>query len=153
MVLSYPVNMRPRGYTNVTGCFVNNVPLKLELDRYDCLDNLIAALTQQRKTVRDYQGYSLTDVITDQRRVNGPATHFFNVGITQANLNLLPLDLCDVHVEPIDITWNRNVIFEWGLLYDDYNYDCIKFKFDYRTELFDRSLVESFIDSFRSLLS
>ena len=56
LLIRYPIDMRPRGYSQVTGCFVNNVPLKIDLDSNTTLYDLIKDLTIQRKYV--YEGTS-----------------------------------------------------------------------------------------------
>jgi hypothetical protein len=55
LLIAYPVNMRPRGYRDVPGCFVNNVLSKFDLDQYQTLDELVSGLTLQRKKTREYQ--------------------------------------------------------------------------------------------------
>lgn len=154
LLLSYPINMRPKGYTNVTGCFVNNVPLKLDLDQNETLDELISNLTIQRKEIKDFQGYSLTDIIEDQRKYNNvEINNFFNVGFSQTSLNTLPLVLDNLKVSTINIPWNTNVIHELDLLYDELAENSIQFKLEYREALFDEALIESLVKSFKSLIT
>jgi amino acid adenylation domain-containing protein/non-ribosomal peptide synthase protein (TIGR01720 family) len=153
ILLSYPVNMRPRGFNDVTGCFVNNLPLKLEFDEAGSLSEIIEALGEQRRTGKAYQGYSLTDVIHDQRVYKNRNTKaFFNAGITQANLNAFSIKLDGAEVTSVEISNSDKIVHEMGLLYDEYSSDIIKFKFEYRTLLFEKTLIERFIDTFKRLL-
>lgn len=154
ILLSYPVNMRPRGFSDVLGCFVNNLPLKLDLDEVETLDELIAQLGRQRREVKKYQGYSLTNIIQDQREEkNQEINSFFNVGITQANLNAISMQLHDVQCENIAITNSKKCVSEIGLLFDEYSSDVIKFKFEYRKELFNKEMIYSFLEAFQQTLN
>ena len=120
LLLSYPVNMRPLDYIDVAGCFVNNILLKLDLDQYEMLDELILNLTVQHKDVKNFQGYSLTHIIEDQKKYNKiEIEDFFNVGFGQTNLNTMTLALNYLKIDAIDIPWSSNVIYELDLQYDD----------------------------------
>ncbi len=150
LLLSYPINMRPKGFNEVTGCFVNNVPLKLNFTQVDTFEELLELLGEQRKEAKLYQGYSLTDIIQDQRENNDrEISSFFNVGFTQTSLNTTSLKLKDLDVLPIDISWNEKIVNEIGLLYDEYSSEVIRFRFEYRTALFDNSLIQGFVNSFK----
>ncbi len=150
LLLSYPVNMRPKGFKEVTGCFVNNVPLKLDFTRINTINELLNLLGEQRKEAKHYQGYSLTDIIHDQRKANDrEISSFFNVGFTQTSLNTTSLKLKGLDVSPIDISWNEKIVNEIGLLYDEYSSEVIKFRFEYRKVLFDNDLIQRFVNSFK----
>lgn len=150
LLLSYPINMRPKGFREVTGCFVNNVPLKLDLTKINTFDELLDLLGAQRREAKPHQGYSLTDIIQDQRRSRGgEISSFFNVGFTQTSLNTTSLKLNGLDVAPIDTPWNEKIVNEIGLLYDEYSSDVIKFRFEYRKALFDNDLIHRFISSFK----
>lgn len=154
IIINYPVDMRPKGYSNVTGSFVNNVLLKLELAKYNTLEELIVGLTLQRKEVKLHQAYSLTNIIEDQQKINhSKINNYFNVGFTQTNLNsgsLLTLEQVDVI--PVDMPWSSQVVNELGLQYDDKSNSIIKFKLEYQKELLDNTLINSFICSFKALI-
>ncbi|WP_259065705.1 non-ribosomal peptide synthetase [Mucilaginibacter sp. X4EP1] len=153
-LLSYPVNMRPRGCNTAIGCFVNNIPLKIDLDEADDLDKLVEVLSEQRKAVRAYQGYSLTDIVRDQRKHHqSELKTFFNVGFTQANLNAISLKLDELDVLPVDISNSDKIVYEMGLLYDEYSSDKVKFKFEYRNALFDTEFIQQFTSSFKNTLA
>ena len=155
LMLSYPIDMRPTGFKGVTGCFVNNVLLKIELEKCETLVDLISELNKQRRGAKKHQGYSLTNIIQDQREKSKSNINdsFFNVGFTQANLNTLPLNLDNLLVESVDISSTQNTINELGLLYDEYSSDKIKFKFEYRKELLDKHVIDDFLASFKELLN
>jgi len=150
LLLSYPINTRPKGFNDITGCFVNNVPLKLDLNRVDNFSQLIDWLSEQRKEVRQFQGYSLTDIIKDQREFSDREIRsFFNVGFAQTSLNTTSLKLTGLDVCPVEIPWNAKIVNEIGLLYDEYSSEVIKFKFEYRKALFDKGLIQQFIASLK----
>jgi amino acid adenylation domain-containing protein len=152
-LISYPVNMRPAQFREVMGCFTNNVANKFELDDIDTLGELIKLLGEQRKTVKKHLGYSMTEVIQDQRKYCGrEVSGFFNVGFGESYLNGAPLKLKDIEVLPVNSPLTTNSIFEIGLFYDRYSPDVIKFKIEYRIELFDKRLIQELIDSFTNAI-
>lgn len=153
LLLSYPINMRPNGFKEVTGCFVNNIPLKLDFTKVNTFDELLEILSEQRKETKHYQGYSLTDIIHDQRKkCDREISSFFNVGFTQTSLNTTSLKLNGLDVSPVDISWNEKIVNEIGLLYDEYSSEVIKFRFEYRKVLFDNDLIQRFVNSFKKAL-
>ncbi|NQY10032.1 MAG: amino acid adenylation domain-containing protein [Flavobacteriales bacterium] len=153
LLISYPINMRPRGFNEVIGCFVNNILLKIELDKADTLDELIAQLGVQRKAAKRYQGYALTNIIQDQRtKSDSEITSFFNVGITQANLNATSIQLNGLDCSAVDISNSDKSVNEIGMLFDEYSSDAIKFKIEFRKTIFEKELMERFIDSFKKTL-
>ncbi|WP_299314965.1 condensation domain-containing protein, partial [uncultured Aquimarina sp.] len=150
---SYAVNARAREFIEVPGCFVNNIPMKLEFDLVNTLDDLIKMIGEQRKTVKPYQIYSFTDIIHDQRKYMHRETNdVFNIGFSQSYLNNIPFELQDVTVSSVDISWSKNSIHEIGLLYDEYLSDAIKFKIEYRKLLFEENLIKQIVLSFKNVI-
>lgn len=151
ILVSYAIDMRPKGYAEVTGCFVNNILFKIDLTQHRTMNSLITELTLQRKKSRKYQGYSLTHIVQDiQKRTN--ENRHFNVGFTQTNLSTLSLDLNGVEVIPVDLAWSENSTYELSLLYDEYSSDKLKFKFEYRIALFNEQSMDSLLKSFNELI-
>ncbi|WP_299249770.1 AMP-binding protein, partial [uncultured Aquimarina sp.] len=152
-LMSYPINMRPRNYRGVTGSFVNNIPMKFDFEAAQTFEELLIQLGKQRKIVKPHTFYSLTKIIQDQQKQNNLDHHqFFNVGITQANLNQLPLNLEGVLAKSIDVPSSTNSVYEIELLYDEYSSGDIKFKLDYREALFKKVFIQNFIETFRQTL-
>ncbi len=153
ILLSYPINTRSREFEHVTGCFVNNLPLKLEFDDVNSLDETIKQIRTQRREGRKYQGYSYTNIILDQRKIrNAGADLYFNTFLGQSLLSTELLNLSDSQVSPVDIVISDKSFFDVGLLYDDDIADSIKFKFEYRVALYDKDLIDQIVSSFKKLL-
>ncbi len=154
LVISYPINMRPRGYSKTVGCFVNNVPLKVVFDHNnESLVGLINNISQQRKRVKKHQWYSLTNIIQDQRQVKGRLEQdYFNVGFVEANLNVAPLKLHGLHTENVEMPWNSQSIYQLCLQYDPRSGDTLKFKLEYQKNKIEAFIISSFVDSFKTLL-
>ncbi|PWK64357.1 AMP-binding enzyme, partial [Mucilaginibacter oryzae] len=147
--LTYPVNTRPVGFSDTAGCFVNNIPMKIDLDSFSDLGQLILELTLQRRKAKLHQGYALRSILKDQRRENErDINDLFNVGFSQSYLNALAFDLNDMQVTPIDLAWSINSVYEFGLLYDDRS-PALRFKLEYRKCLFDADAVAKFVDEFK----
>jgi amino acid adenylation domain-containing protein len=151
--INYPVNVRPPGLANAGGSFVNNLPLKIEIDRYEQLDDLIEGLKAQRSSVKAYQHYSFTKIVRDQARENdADIDNCLNVGFVSTNLRAKnALRLNGLETEVVDIP-RRNSIFNLSLLYDSQDAGGIKFRLDYMTALFDEAFAANFVASFHKLI-
>ncbi len=154
LIISYPLNMRPKDYGMVGGCFVNNTLMKLELDCHNTLKSLLNDISNMRKNVRDHQWYLLTNIINDQRNIqNQNLDKYFNVGFGQTVLGGMPLNLNGVVSESKMLQWSQNAIYELELLYEEMGPEQIKFRFSYQKSLFDESLIHDFINSFKNLVN
>ncbi len=152
-MLSYPMNMRPRNYRGVSGCFVNNMPMKFDFEGINTFEGLLLHLMNQRRAIKHYYTYSLTDIIQDQRTHNGlDHNNFFNVGVVQANLNQVPFNLEGVIASTVNTISETNSIYEIGLLYDEYSENDMKFKFEYNKDLFDKFFIQDFVSTFKRIL-
>ncbi|WP_249219737.1 non-ribosomal peptide synthetase/type I polyketide synthase [Chitinophaga sp. HK235] len=140
-VLGYVVDTRAQDFSNVFGCFENTIHQKFELDTIGTFSDLIAVIGEQRKKIKQYQYYSLTDVV-------GQTSDGCNAGFGQIYLNTCPLKLKDLEVSPVDISLNTTVDDEISLLYDENYPDGIKVKLVYRSHLFDKDLIRQFTDAF-----
>lgn len=156
--LHYPVNVRPPGCGRAGGCFVNNLPMKMEADRHATLDDWIAALTAQRIEVKPHQRHPFAKIARAQAQhdsmpldgmlLNGT----FNVGFVSTNLrarNALRLD--GLETETVDIA-RRHAIYDLSLLYDGHDAGGLRFRLDTRAALFDASFADAFIASLRTLV-
>ena len=150
ILINYPVNMRPPGYKEIPGCFINNTLLKTELDNFESFEDLIKSLASQRKKVIKHQGYLLTNILYDQQLANEiNIDNYFNVSLVRTNLSAINLlSLKNVEVDALDIPWRTNAIYELELLYDDSELKQLKFRFSYRSALFDSKIINFLIESF-----
>uniref|UniRef100_UPI00123C9CE0 condensation domain-containing protein n=1 Tax=Francisella sp. SYW-9 TaxID=2610888 RepID=UPI00123C9CE0 len=153
-LLSYPVNMRPKEFEDIIGCFVNNIPLKINLKNIKSVPDLLEDISKQRKDVRKYQGYSMTYIMNDQRENNTYIpSNYFNVSIAQTNLNTLGFELENLEVTPVDISWSCESISELVLLYDEYSSDKIKFRLTSPKDLFSEEFIYQFKEAFIRLIN
>ncbi|WP_212004034.1 non-ribosomal peptide synthase/polyketide synthase [Chitinophaga sp. HK235] len=153
IILSYAVNMRPPGFPDITGSFVNNLPLKIETDKYDTLIALIKALVSERKEVKPHQHYVLSEIIHDQRKIKEEdSTDYFNVGFTETYMSSVPISLEGLHVEEIDFPLSNESIYWMSLMYDRRNKDAFKFRLIYRKNIISSFVAEGVIRSFLELL-
>lgn len=154
LLINYPVNMRPEKYAKTTGCFVNNVPLKVVFDySKKTLSELVNDIAQQRKRAKPHQWYSLIDIIQDQRRMrNELDQNYFNVGFVETNLNVIPLNMRGVVVENMQLPWSNQSIYHLCLQYDPRAENAITFKLEYQKNKISSSGARFFIDSFVQLI-
>ena len=153
VLVSYPLDARPRGFKHVTGCFVNNLPLKVEIDQAETLDDLISELATQRRTIRKHQGYSFTDIIMDQHDTHqvDPGS-LFNVGIAHSYLHGFSLKLEGLDVDPVEIDMGDQTVSELGLLFNISADGLLIFRLEYRNQLFEQAFVQQFADSFKAVV-
>jgi hypothetical protein len=154
VAVSYPVNMRPKEFAKVLGCYVNNVPLKFETDTVKTLDELIKETTQARKQAKKHQWYIFSDIIKDQKSIrrNEPGD-YFNVGFAETNLNVEGIGLNDLQTESVDITSDISSPYQLALLYDSRGSDTVKFRLTYCSNKENGFIIDQFIDSYRKLIN
>ena len=89
-----------------------------------------------------HQGYLLTNILYDQQLANEiNIDNYFNVSLVRTNLSAINLlSLKNVEVDALDIPWRTNAIYELELLYDDSELKQLKFRFSYRSALFDSKI-------------
>ncbi len=153
-LIHYPVNVRPPEFPRAGGSFVNNIPMKIEVDRYDELDDWIEALKAQRSSAKVHQHYSFAHMVRDQAKNNdADIDNCLNVGFASTNLrarNALGLD--GLETQTVDVA-RRTAIYNLSLLYDSHDVGGIRFRLDCMAALFDGKFPEDFIASFRQLIS
>ena len=153
-VISYPVNMRSKEYAKIIGCFVNNLPLKINLDSKDTyFSDLIKHIDIQRKEVAPHSWYPLTNIIQDLRKTERwLESDILNIGFAETNLNVLPISLNKINTENMEIPWSNQSIYHLCLQYDFSLENTICFRVEYQKNNLDFYLVNSFINSFKNLL-
>ncbi len=153
LLISYPINMRPKGYEKVAGCFVNNALLKFDFGVLGTFQELLTSLRHQRKQTKPHLHYSFTEIVQDQRLYNGlEGNRFFNVGLNQTNLNQFPLSLSGVESKPVDIPYSTRSIYEMSLSYDEYSTNHTKFRLEYRKVLLEEGFAREFTTDFQRIL-
>ncbi len=153
-LLTYPVDMRPNNFKDVVGCFVNNVPLRINIKDLSLLSELLRNIRDQRKATKEYQGYSMTHIVNDQRVIRGDLPeNYLNVSVAQTNLNTLNLKLGELEVESLNISWSDESIDELGLLYDEYLSNQLRFKLYCNKNLFFDNFIYQFKEGFTNLLN
>lgn len=152
-LISYPVDTRRKGFKNVTGCFVNNIPLKINLENISSINELLEDLKNQRKLTKKFQDYSLSNIISDQRKLQKEiADNSLNVSLGQANLNSLEFTLDNLNVAPVNISWSDESISDLALLYDEYSPENLKFKLICKKNLFFEGFISVVKSSFNKLV-
>ncbi|HLX53857.1 MAG TPA: condensation domain-containing protein, partial [Aquella sp.] len=152
--ISYPVNMRPKSFANTMGCFVNNLPLVIDLNNKEILLDLIKDNIQQIISAEGMEWYSLTNIIFDQRKVrNEFQTDYFNVGFVETNIANSDTDLLNfegIRTQAKNITLNDNGIYDLCLKYSVF--PAVNMIFEYRLSVFDEDTANSFVNAIRKLV-
>ncbi len=147
VILNYQFNIRPEKFKNLLGCFVNNVPLRINLKENVSFQETIKRVISQIKTSSRHQRCSLTDVIKTLRKIeNIQNQELLNVSIMQTYVKEHPLALNGIEVNHHD---ERNhAVYDLNLQY--YEQDGkIKFKLNYRDSLFESWFIKQFVEHFK----
>lgn len=151
VVISYPVNMRPAGYGDVFGCFVNRTLFKVAIDRDTTFRALVAQLTRQRREVRPHQFYQLSQIVNEQAGLGlDIEKSYFGVFFGETHLGTSPLAVNGVSIRPLDIPWSEEFDRDLRFLYDADGAATIKLRMDFRSGKYDRALIMRFIDDFKT---
>ncbi len=102
-LVGYPVDLRPRGFRNAFGLFVNIIPLRIRLEADFSFNQLIATIHQQRKADKAYQ-YLPSLEIVKAHRIDTPEFdgRMFNVSMAETVSRLQNLFLDNIASEPLD---------------------------------------------------
>jgi amino acid adenylation domain-containing protein len=150
-VLNYPVNMRPPGFRDKTGCFVNNVLFNLDISEDKLFSQFLSELTAQRRLTKDHQRCSLTEIV-QHLRDNGilKGQKFFNVDFYEAYLGSMPLNFNGIQVSTIQSNQHA-ILNDIGLAYQNTS-ECIELRLEYKENLFGSGFADFFITQYNLLI-
>ncbi|KAB8028094.1 non-ribosomal peptide synthetase [Fluviispira multicolorata] len=152
VVLNYPVNMRPTGFRECTGCFVNNILFQISIDHNKSFRELLNELSIQRRQSKLHQRCTLTEIVERLREKNIlKGQQFFNVDLFEAFLGSIPLDLIDVEVNSIKYE-AKKIQNDIGMAYQTHP-NMIEFKIEYNAAKFSESFIDNFKNSFLQFLN
>lgn len=151
MVIGYPVNLRPAGYRNAFGFYVNVLPLKIGFDKGDSFNDLVRKSHEQRKKDKEFQYLPSIDIIRSKRKVDSSFDgQMFNVSMAETVSRLQNLDLENIKSTSLD---NETIEIkdDLSLIYE-VREDGISFWFEYLKEIFDESQIADMAKNFTKLL-
>jgi amino acid adenylation domain-containing protein len=150
LCISYVVNTRPVGFKKLPGCFVNIVPVALNIEGENTFQELIHTLTLERKESKAHQRCSLVDIMQFLKKegvIN--ANDHLNVGISEGFLNSEPLNLEGLNVKCFSVNNPENAN-DFLLLYQEN--DTLQFKINYQKKLFKESFIQQVSQHFQCVL-
>ncbi len=151
VMLNYPVDSRPGSARDALGCFVNNVPLPLDVAPGRSLLDLVEDIRAQRKAARQHTAFSLTDVVRRLRERGLSEENLFNVGVIEAYFDESPVPLGAGALRPVQLV-SRQVTGDLSFAYQPGS-ACIRFRIDYRLDTFSASFIGRLADSLRHAMS
>ncbi|MCL9782399.1 amino acid adenylation domain-containing protein [Vibrio sp. S4M6] len=149
--LSYPINMRPKGYSNICGCFVNTLPLVYKLESHDDLQTLAHKTKNQIKSSKRHYHFPLSEIVKDQRLARSDSgDNYFNFGVSESDLNLANMNLSGVTSTPIQ----RNTMSSYDLLlrFDIQSNGNNEFVLEYNAQQFEKELISSVSNAILNVL-
>lgn len=153
--ISYPINMRPKGFAKVLGCFINNIPLVINSYFHLKLYDFIQDIMQQRILGMEHVWYSLTNIVQDQRQIrNDGWQNYFNIGIIETKLGIPAMPIEGVTIEAEEIILEQTGIYDISLTYDPYTISTlgVRFKLEYKESIVDESMANNFILALKRLI-
>ena len=151
LVIGYPVNLRPAGYRNAFGFYVNVLPLKVSFDEGDSFNDLVKKAHDQRKLDKQYQYLPSIDIVRSKRKSD---TNFdgqmFNISMAETVSRLQNLDLENIKSKSLD---NETIEIkdDLSLIYE-VREDGISFWFEYLAEIFSEEKIAGMSRHFIRLL-
>jgi len=141
VLIGYPVNIRPPGYKDFFGFFVNIVPLRVDMRGNPSYAELLKRVHETRKEDKKYQKYPALDVVSSIREsVPDFDGRVFNLSMAQTVSRLFDLQLDGIESQPLDS--------EYYDVNDDFSlsYELIEGRiglwFEYRKALFNRDFID-----------
>lgn len=152
LVVGYPVNIRPRGYKNLFGFFVNIIPMRTDLSGDPTFSELLARTSTVRKADKKHQTFPALDIVRTLRKQDSSFDgRVFNVSIVQTISRLVNLSLDGIVSEPLDIEDN-DVNDDLTLTYEVLEDGTIGLWYEYRESLFTEQMIDQLITQMQSLL-
>ncbi len=152
LVVGYPVNIRPRGYKNFFGFFVNIIPMRTSLSGNPTFSELLARTSAVRKADKKHQTFPSLDIVRTLRKHDASFDgRVFNVSIVQTISRLVNLSLDGIASEPLDIEDN-DVNDDLTLTYETLEDGTIGLWYEYREALFSEAMIDQLIAHMQNLL-
>lgn len=152
LILSYPISIRDKATSNKIGCYVNTIPLKIDLANIETFSQLIFKLNCERRESKKYWNVPTVDMLSNINLGTQVNKHI-NIGIAQTNLNSKSFTLGDIQATGIDIVPKKYTNYDLVLLYDEYKQDAIKLRSVFNCDYFDKNFVKTFTKQLVLLLN
>lgn len=145
--LLYSVNARPKQFNAILGCFVNNIPLAVEIKNDDSFLDIIERITRQRIDDKKYQYILYSDIIEKIRENKNIITkNIFNISIDQTLFMDIPLNLNKVVAKPRYFD-DMEVMDDLNIGYQVMG-DKLGIRLHYRADAFERFFIRHLLGCF-----
>jgi hypothetical protein len=151
LIIGYPVNLRPAGFRNAFGFFVNILPLRMQLDENLSLNELVKKADKQRRADKKFQYLNSLDIIKARRKTDLNFDGLmFNISMVETisrlqNLTLKNIKSTSMDNEKIEIHDDLSFIYELGE-------GGIKLWLEYREDLFSEKAIKIMVKTFQKLI-
>ncbi|MCR9276808.1 MAG: amino acid adenylation domain-containing protein [Pseudomonadaceae bacterium] len=103
IVVAFPVDLRPRGYREAFGFYVNVIPLRIDVSGNPSFAELIARIGKARRADKKHQHLPSLDIVKAKRAVDSTFDgRLTNVSMGQTVSRFEGLNLANVTCEPLD---------------------------------------------------
>jgi len=151
LIVGYPVNLRPAGYRNAFGFYVNVLPLKVSFDEDDSFNALTKKAHDQRKLDKKYQYLPSIDIVRSRRKTDPNFDgQMFNISMAETVSRLQNLELDNIKSTSLD---NETIEIkdDLSLIYE-VSEEGISFWFEYLAEIFSEEKIAGMSRHFIRLL-
>ncbi len=151
LLVGYPVNIRPVGYKNAFGFFVNVIPLNIDLSGDPTFIELVARIDARRRSDKKHQNLSSLDIVKAKRQTAKDFSgQMFNVSMVETvsrlqNLTLDGIISTSLDTEVIEIHDDLSFIYEISETH-------ISFWFEYLLDNFSEQQVKQMTEHMQNLL-
>ena len=153
ILIGYPVNIRPAGYKNFFGFFVNIIPIRIDLSGDPTFDELVQRVSKSRKADKPHQTFPALDIVREIRKnLPGFDGRVFNVSMAQTVSRLVNLRLDGIDSKPLEAEYN-DVNDDLSLSYELLEDGRIGLWLEYRQSLFNADFINQMIGHMQSLLA
>lgn len=142
LVVSYPLNLRPKELTNIFGFFTAIQPLRIDLN---AKMSFIEVLETANKLINNSKHVS-PYIFTSKRN----KMQYSNIIFGKSNFLLEALSLKDLDITYLSIEKSLSV-GDFAFLYDD-AVDKIRIRIDYNKDKYDRTFLQKFLKHYKNML-
>ena len=146
LIIGYPLDVRPPTCRQLFGFFVNNIPLRVHINKEDTIMSLVEQINRKRKEIKPFQITDLSDIIRYVRNLYpSHPDSLYNTSFIRANFALSGLEFPDVTVisKPISTQAAKD---DLCLLYDEK--DSFEFAIEYKKQHFSPDYIQQIQDAY-----
>ncbi|MGB7128152.1 MAG: amino acid adenylation domain-containing protein [Candidatus Rhabdochlamydia sp.] len=151
-VIGYPVDLRPKELNDRLGIFINNIPMRFQIDSQSSFISLLHQTAASRRSAKAHQEYSYDQIV---KATGGVPSHLrqplFNVSFTLENYSIKDFNLNGIFCEELFLN-TGTAKFDLSLMIFEEK-GSIRLYFEFPSSLFSKDSIERLGKNFQVLLN